>query len=182
MSTCYEQAYASPALSLNAKRSIKNDGERGINETAEKELQKYLGPEWHYSIDFVELYTMMAKYEDPDPDRRGNSAVWAERMGEIVCQYLFPLTTCRGAPLEQVGREALSKDAFNAKAHRKVICIKLTTDHTTESEMMSNTDPKKGLYANFDYVDGAFVVSIRLERVAVNCGYILDGPRIMNSL
>jgi len=149
---------------------------------SEVELKKWLGPEWYYSVNFVEFYTTLVKYVDPDPDRQGNCKVWAERLGEIVFEYLQPLGTCYGAPFEEVGRESLSKDAFNAKVNRKVVCLKLTPEHTTEAEMRSNEDPKKGLYGNFDYVDGAFVIYVRLERFAVNCNAILDGMRIMKSL
>jgi len=182
MSVCYAKAYASSDLSLSAKRSIKNHGEERINTISETELKKWLGPEWHYSVDFVELYTTLIKFVDPDPDRDSVCKVWADRLGEIVFEYLEPLTTCRGAPLEEVARESLAKDAFTAKVHRKVVCLKLSPDHKTDQQLQSNQDPKIGEVGSFDYVDGALVLYVRLERFAVNCGNLVRGAQIMATL
>jgi len=180
MSACFEKAYASPDLSLNAKRSVKNV-EQGFADD-EKDLQKYLGPGWRYSVDFVEFYNLLAKYENKDPFQKGVSAEWAQRLGELVQSYVVYFTYGMGTPFEYIARESLSKDAFNAKVTRKVVCVKLTSEEVSEAEMMGNTDPKRGLYCNFDYVDGAFVVSIRLQRVAINTPLVLSGDSILASL
>jgi len=179
MSVCYERAYASQDLSLNAKRDIKNSEER-ISGLGEKELKQRFGPEWYYSVDFVELYTSLIKYVDPTHDYVCKN--WAERLGEVVGDYLIEMGHVSGSTWDEVSREALSKDAFSSKVHRKVICLKLTEDKISEDENRANTDPKKGLYGNFEYEDGAFVVYIRLQRFAVNCGYALEGWRVMKSL